>query len=192
MLTWHLTFERATDLHALVGAYQRALAPLSGLHPVPARWLHLTMQNVGYTDEVADGELRASTAAVTAAVAALPAFDLVFGRPQVHGEGIAIHPEPTDPVHGLLRTVREALATVLDHDAVHARPDQRGRLQPHVSVAYAGADRAAAPCVAALASVDPPPAVVPVTGISLIRQERILEPEWVYRWTTVTTAPLAG
>jgi len=192
MLTWHLTFEHATGLHALVGAYQRALAPLTGLHPVPPRWLHLTMQNVGYTDEVADEDLRASTAAVTAAVAALPAFDLVFGRPQVHGEGIAIHPGPTDSVHRLLHTVRGALATVLDHDAVHARPDQVGRLQPHVSVAYVGADRAAAPCVDALASVDAPPVTVPVTGISLIRQERVLEPEWVYRWTTVTTAPLAG
>ena len=192
MLTWHLTFEHATGLHALAGAYQRVLAPLPGLHPVPARWLHLTVQNLGYTDEIADGELRASTAAVTAAVAALPAFDLTFGRPQVHGEGIAIHPEPAGPVHQVLHTVRGAIATVLDHDAVHARPEQTGRFRPHVSIAYAGADRAAAPCVAALAAVDPPPVSVPVTGISLIRQERVLEPEWVYRWTTVTTAPLAA
>jgi 2'-5' RNA ligase len=191
MLTWHLTFEHATDLHAC-RRLQTGARPLAGLHPVPPRWLHLTMQNLGYTDEVADGALRASTAAVTAAVAALPAFDLVFGRPQVHGEGIAIHPEPADPVHRVLHAVREALATVLEHDAVHARPDQTGRFRPHVSVAYVGADRDAAPCVAALASVDPPLVTVPVTGISLIRQERVLEPEWVYRWTTVTTAPLAG
>ncbi|WP_214402505.1 2'-5' RNA ligase family protein [Pseudonocardia lacus] len=192
VLTWHLTFAHATDLHALVRTYQRALAPLPGLHPVPPRWLHLTVQSIGFTDEVTDRDLRASTAAVTGAVAALPAFDLVFGLPEVHGEGIAIHPRPAEPVHDLLRTMREALATVLDHDAVHARPDQTGRFRPHVGTAYAGADHPVAPYVEALAPVDAPPVTVPITGISLIRQERILEPEWVYRWTTVTTAPFAA
>jgi hypothetical protein len=57
LYTWHVTFEGQTDLHRLVRAYQARL-DLPGLDLVPVAWLHLTMQGVGFTDEVAGQDLR--------------------------------------------------------------------------------------------------------------------------------------
>jgi hypothetical protein len=32
---------------------------------------------------------------------------------------------------------------------------------------------------------------VPITAVTLIRQERLLGPDWLYRWTTEAVAPLS-
>ncbi len=190
MLTWHLTFEHATDLHALVRAYQQPLAALPDLHLIPAEWLHLTVQGLGYADEITDDQLTANTKAVTDAVAALSPFELTFGRPAIRGEAIGFHPEPAHPVHMLWSTIRGAIAAALGSDAVRVGPEQTHGFQPHVSIAYASAERDATPYINALDSVHAEPAAVPVTSVSLIRQDRVLDPEWVYRWTTAATAPL--
>ena len=63
--TFHITFddeaavEGLDELHRLATDYQRVLAPLPGLDMVPLQWLHLTMQNVGFTDEVSESEAAA-------------------------------------------------------------------------------------------------------------------------------------
>src|SRR5262245_33980474 len=62
--TFHITFEDGTveggpDLHRLTAAYQASLAGMPGLDLVPLQWLHLTMQNVGFTDEVGESDVQA-------------------------------------------------------------------------------------------------------------------------------------
>jgi 2'-5' RNA ligase len=186
-VTWHVTFGGAQALHELVDRYQRALAPLPGLRPVPIQWLHLTVQALGYDDE-GERAAEASTSAVVDAVARLRPFEITFGRPVVHGEAVAIEPEPADPLEELWHTIRSAIG----EDALPSRSQQRDGLHPHVSIAYGNADVDASPHVAALAGVPDAEAVVPITGVDLIRQTRVLAPEWVYRWTPVTTARLSG
>jgi hypothetical protein len=56
--TWHLTFDDAPELHRLATACQHALRPLPGRNTVPSRWLHLTLQSVGFDDEVDRGPRR--------------------------------------------------------------------------------------------------------------------------------------
>jgi 2'-5' RNA ligase len=181
MTTWHLTFEGAPALAAHAATYQRALAPLPGLHPVPARWLHLSVQEVGWADELDDERQRALTAAVTAALAPLPPLDLAFGAPVVAPEGIVLPATPAGPVEDVWRTIRAALGL----------PAADGFF-PHVTLAYAGEEHDAAPHRAALDRVAAPPVAVRVDAVSLIAQLRVLAPEWVYRWTPVATAPLTG
>jgi hypothetical protein len=66
---WHLTFGEQTVLRGraqllrVAGACQARLAGLPGLDLVPAEWLHLTVQPVGFADEVA-GAVRAGIAEV--------------------------------------------------------------------------------------------------------------------------------
>ena len=104
--TWHLTFQDTHDLHRLVANYHRQLDQLPGLNPVPLEWLHLTIQGVGYTDEVSDDQLDAVIVAVRAEVATLSTFDLTFDRPVILGEAIAIRPEPDDPLQHLRTAIR--------------------------------------------------------------------------------------
>src|SRR5687767_5412913 len=57
--TWHLTFEDQDDVHSLVMEYQSALRNVVGLDFVPPQWLHITMQGVGFVDEVSNTDIAA-------------------------------------------------------------------------------------------------------------------------------------
>ena len=48
--TWHYTFETCPALHELVAAYQGLLEELPTLDLIPQRWLHLTVQGLGFVD----------------------------------------------------------------------------------------------------------------------------------------------
>lgn len=62
-----------------------------------------------------------------------------------------------------------------------------------MSIAYSGAEQDATSVIAALdrAEAEIGTVEVPVTAVSLIEQERLLAPQWLYRWTTVAAALLA-
>lgn len=189
-LTWHLTFENVPELGQHVSAYQRALDGLPGLNLVPPRWLHLTVQSVGYADETPASTVSAVVDDVRREVAALGAFDLVFDRPAILGEAIAIPAEPTEPLQRLHTAIRTGIGSVIGAATVPTAPEQAHGFRPHVSIAYSHTEVDSAPYVAALAEVDRPPVIVPITAVTLIRQERQLAPHWLYRWTTEATAAL--
>src|SRR6266545_4096239 len=88
MYTWHVTFDGQDSLHELVASYQSALEPLSGLDLIPPRWLHLTMQGVGFIDEVPEDDVRSIVGAARSRCASLAPFELTFGAPKVDPEAI--------------------------------------------------------------------------------------------------------
>lgn len=190
MLTWHVTFENATDLRSMVAQYQRALDGLPGLSIVPVEWLHLTVQGVGYEDETPHEDVTAVVRAVRKELSALSPFDLTFGRPLIFGEAIAIRPEQTEPLQHLLTAIRSAIANALGTDAVPTGPEQAHGFRPHLTIAYSGIDADATPYREALGNVQQQPVTVTVATATLIRQERQLNPQWLYRWTVAGTAPL--
>jgi hypothetical protein len=116
----------------------------------------------------------------------------VFDRPTIYGEAAAIRSDPDAPVARLRDTVRAGLHDVLGDDGVPTAPEQARGFVPHVTVAYSRIDADAAPYVAALDRVVQPPTTVPVTRVTLIRQERLPAPHWQYRWTTEAVAPLGA
>ena len=129
-LTWHLVFPDSTPLARHVAAYQRAFDGLPGIDPVPAEWLHLTVQAVGWADEIPATTVSAVVAAVRARVSTLAPFDLVFDRPTIYGEAAAIRSDPDAPVARLRETVRAGLRDVLGDDGVPTAPEQaRGFLR---------------------------------------------------------------
>jgi 2'-5' RNA ligase len=191
-LTWHLIFPESAALAEHIAAYQCAVAGLPGLDPVPAEWLHLTVQAVGWADEVPAPTVAAVVDAVRARVAALTPFDLVFDRPTIYGEAAAISAQPDTPVVRLREAVRAGLRDVLGDDGVPIAPEQARGFLPHVTIAYSRIDADVAPYAAALDRAVRPPTTVPVTQVTLIRQERLLAPHWQYRWTTEAVAPLGA
>ncbi|WP_285104035.1 hypothetical protein [Promicromonospora sp. MEB111] len=78
---WHLTFDDATaaPLHELVGRLQEELAGVERLYLIPQRWPQVTMQGLGFTDEVSDDDVKAITRAAAERLAAVPAFELTLG-----------------------------------------------------------------------------------------------------------------
>jgi 2'-5' RNA ligase len=191
-LTWHVVFPDSPPLARHAAAYQRALEGLPGIDPVPADWLHLTVQAIGWADEVPAPTVAAVVEAVRARVAALAPFDLVFDRPTIYGEAAAIRGGPDAPIVRLRDTVRAGLRDVLGDDGVPTAHEQAHGFLPHVTIAYSRVDADAAPYAAALDHVIQPPTTVPVTRVTLIRQERLLAPHWHYRWTTEAVAVLSA
>lgn len=189
--TWHITFAGNSELCGHVGEYQRALSGLPGLDLVPPEWLHITVQAVGYADEIGNARLAAVVDAVTTAVTGRAPFTLTFGRPQVRSEAIAIFPEPDRPLCDLFDTIRAAMAGAIGPRAIPTDSGGTHGFRPHVSIAYSHAENDAGLYVRALESVALPAATITIPSVTLIRQERLLAPHWVYRWTTIASAPFA-
>ncbi len=191
--TFHITFDDDTavdgiaDLRRLTSEYQRALATLPGLDMVPLRWLHLTMQNVGFTDEVSAADARAVLAAARDRCSELPPFGLALGQAEVRGEAVALRPFRAEPVCQVRDAVRAAIRTV--RDVVPEAPEHARGFDPHVSIAYSNRDTPSDPVADAIERVASEVAAVTVRAAKLIVLDR---DERVYRWTTFGDVTLGG
>ncbi|MFI7633907.1 2'-5' RNA ligase family protein [Nonomuraea sp. NPDC049400] len=186
--TWHLTFENAPQLHQLAERYQAALAAIDGHNLIPARWLHLTVQSVGWVDEVTEEQLDQVTKAVAARLGQLAPVELAFHQPAVIGEAVVMAPIPADPLHQIWSEIRNGIAEVAGKAPTAA--EQAKGFRPHVSLTYFNRSGPARPYIDALNAVEADAVSVNVDQAALIVQNRVLDPEWVYRWNTRTAVPL--
>ncbi|MFI8346201.1 2'-5' RNA ligase family protein [Streptomyces sp. NPDC085596] len=120
--TWHLTWEGQDDVHRLAAEYRDALAPFAGeLTLIPDRWLHLTMQGIGFVGEVAEKDVRAIADAASERLAAVPAFDVQVGPHVLAPEAVLLTVHPAGSVHAVRSAIRGAIGDVLnDVDPGHA------------------------------------------------------------------------
>ncbi|MFH9428733.1 2'-5' RNA ligase family protein [Streptomyces sp. NPDC017615] len=145
--TWHLTWEGQDDVHRLAAEYRDVLAPFAGeLTLIPDRWLHLTMQGVGFVGEVVERDVHAVSAAARERLAAVPAFDVQVGPHVLDPEAVLLHVHPASAVTQVRDAIRGAIGDVLNDV-----PENATGFRPHVSVAYSASDSPAAPVEEALA-----------------------------------------
>jgi 2'-5' RNA ligase len=166
--TWHVVSLPGLAEHA--AAYQAVLEPLRDtvVDLVPPPWLHLTVQGVGFVDEVPDSQIAAMLAAAKQALADTGPLELSFDRPMIRPEAIAIHPTPTAGLVAMRQSLRDAAAGAgLQLDG----PDPEA-WQPHVSIAYVHTPGPADPVRHALAQVQQPPVTVTADSVTLIQLYR--------------------
>jgi 2'-5' RNA ligase len=182
--TWHLTFDDATaaPLHDLVGRLHDGLAGIEGLDLIPQRWLHLTMQGLGFTDEVADDDVDAITRAGAKRLAAVPAFDLTLGPIEADDEATGLLVRPWAAVAAVRDSIREAIADVWDE--VPESPE----FHPHVSIAYSNANVPTGPIRDRVAPLrDLESVTIPIAAAQLIRLNRDNQ---MYEWDVVANLQL--
>jgi 2'-5' RNA ligase len=182
--TWHLTFDGAEEVHAVAARYRAALAGLPWITLVPDRWLHLTMQGVGFTDEVTDQDLGAIIEAAGVRLAAVEPVTVQLGPAIVADEAVALPAQPDAAVRAIRAAIRAGIAEVWGEDSV---PEHAERFRPHASVAYLGAEGPAAPYVEAISHVRDGSARAPIRAASLIRLNRDRQ---MYEWDTLAKVPL--
>lgn len=183
---WHITFDHAPDLHQLVDQYQRALAGLPGLDPVPREWLHLTMQGVGHVEDIDANTLEGIVASAQRRLADLDSISVDFHRPVIRPEAIALPAIPPAAVDQIRATVRAAITDHLGPDAV---PDNAQGFQPHVTLAYSAAVQSARDAESALATIQPPAVTTVIPCASLIEMHRDRR---MYEWRTIAEARIGG
>jgi len=146
MYTFHITFDGQPAVHQLASGCQKALRGLDGIDLVPPRWLHLTVQGAGFTDEVSDADADAITRAARDRLASLPAPSVRLGPVTITPEAILLPAQPD----AALTAVRAALRAAILDVWPPSRLMEADTWTPHVTVAYSNSDGPAAPYQAAL------------------------------------------
>ncbi|MGH3825821.1 MAG: 2'-5' RNA ligase family protein [Pseudonocardiaceae bacterium] len=182
--TWHVTFDDQPAAHQLAADYVPILEDLPTLDPIPVRWLHLTMQGIGFTDEVARADIEAIVEAARDRCAELTLFTITLGPARVDPEALMLPVWPPEPVACLRATIRTAIADVRGPDNVPESPDD---FRPHVSLAYSNAAGPAAPIAQRLTARPVTSAEITVRRATLIDLNR---DHRAYQWTDVATAEL--
>lgn len=184
--TWHLTFDNQHDLHRLVTDYQNALRDVPGLDLVSIPWLHITMQGIGFTDEVPDADRDAIIDATRRRLATIPAPTLTFHHVTLRPEAIALYPHPAEPVHRIRSEIREAIADVWGTSRV---PESATGYEPHLSIAYVNKNTDPSRAIEAISALTANLTRLVLTSASCIALQGV---NHAYHWDTHATAHLAG
>jgi hypothetical protein len=174
-------------LHKLVAGYRTALGGIHGIDPVPPPWLHLTMQGIGFTNEVSNAELNAVTDGLMKRFARISPPVVTFARPTVQTEAIYLPATPAPPVDELRRTAYSVIEKALGL----GRVSYVNRYRPHVSIAYISAPGPAMPIIDALrqtAAIDNP-VTVTIRAASVLTFHRDNQ---MYEWTSAVRVPIGG
>lgn len=182
---WHLTFDHAPDLHRLAEEFSGALA-VPGLDVIPVKWLHLTMQGVGFTDEVSPADVESIAEAARRRLADVEPFEVVVTPTVIEPEVVRTDVTPVESVARVRSAIRAGMADVWGADQV---PEAESGFVSHVSLAYSSCDGPAEPIVAAARSVQVKPARATISEAQMIILNR---DNRQYQWTTYAVAPLGG
>lgn len=182
--TWHITFTDQPAITRLANDYAAALADLPVYDPIPIRWLHLTLQGIGFTDEIARHDVDQIVERARDHCAQLAPFTITIGPAEIDPEALALPVEPVAELAAVRVAIREAIGDVLGSDQV---PEQAEGFRPHVSLGYTNAAGPAAAPIEALARHAERRAEITVDSVSLIDLNR---DEKMYQWTDVARVQL--
>ncbi|GGM29443.1 hypothetical protein GCM10011608_12630 [Micromonospora sonchi] len=182
---WLLRLGESGTVRALASRCQAALGHIPTLDMVPLKWLHLTVQKVGFTDEVPAAQLDQIVAAAQRRLAILPPIPLRVGPLTGSAGAVRFSAGPHPPVHSVRQVLRQALAEVRGERAV---PTRATAFVPHVSIAYNNAPTDATPVIDAVAGLRRVASVTTVVhGVELVELRR--EPG-SYAWDVLATGTL--
>ena len=177
----HFTMEQHAGLAKLVAQYQAALRDFPGLDLIPKRWLHLTMQGIGFVDELNDDAVTVLAATIRQRLAEVPPPVVTFHRPVIRPEAVYLPAEPAAPVAAVRTAVRTAINAVLGPDLAELAAKTVQTYRPHVSIAYSNTEQAAEPVARALSSVDAARVTVTLDHVDLLTFHR---DHRMYEWTS--------
>lgn len=182
--TWHVTFDDQPAAHHLAADYAPVFEDVPTLDPIPVRWLHLTLQGVGFTDEVDRADVDAMVNAARDRCSELAPFTITLGPARVDPEALILPVLPIEAIVRLRVTIRAAIADVWGLDNVPEDPDD---FRPHVSLAYSNSAGSAAPITQRLRKALVTSADITVRRVTLIDINRDRR---MYQWTDVAVAAL--
>jgi 2'-5' RNA ligase len=181
--TWHITFAAAPAVAALADQYAAAVADLPEYDPIPLQWLHLTMQGIGFTDEIDRDTVDQIVEAARTRLATVSPVKVTIGPAEIDPEALRLPVHPVEPLTGIRNAIRSAIADVRGRDNVTESTEYR----PHVSLGYTNTTGPARRAADALARHEPHTAQVLVDAVALIDLNRDHK---MYQWTTVAEARL--
>ena len=185
MYSFFLTFEHSMESAEQIQSHYAPALITDALDIVPARWMHLTVQGLGFTDEVERLEVDAVTAAITEACRGVSAISISVSNPTVAEEGVVLKAAPSDPLAALKLLVRDILTDVRDPSLLEGS----AAFTPHVTLAYANKSADAAGTIRSLAQLGPFSIEVNFNRMQLVRLGR---DEQMYTWQVISEIGLGS
>ena len=185
----HLTLDDQPQLRELVADYQQALTGMPGIDLIPPRWLHLTMQGIGFTDEIGAAELVALDQALTAELGTIDPPTVEFRYLTVDPEAIYLKAHPAEALYPLRLKMHAAALSVLGAERFTEPAPDHAKFLPHVSIGYINRDGEAEPIAATLDSLDTRPVKVTFAKADLLEFHRDRR---MYEWTSATPIPIGS
>ncbi len=166
---WLLPLGDQPGLRHLVNQYQYALRDLPGFDPVPLEWMHVLVQDVGFTDEVPEAGTATLLDAARTRLAGTPPMPLTFQDAVVLPESLALPARPEAALDDLRSALRDVSTDAVAGETLPGEPEETDR---HVSLAYPTADGPAVFAAAVLDATEVEAATVHVPSVSLVRLTR--------------------
>lgn len=128
-LWWYATFESDPTVRRLARDVQETIRPGAPVDPIPLRWLHLSLAEVGYVADVPAAVAHECVSAAREALAATEGVPLSVGPATAMPGAVVL--DVRAPVLGELQdNLVTALASTVRH------PPAQRPFAPHISVAY--------------------------------------------------------
>ena len=134
-LLWYLTFENQPRLWQLAERLHNRLDGVSSVDPVPPPWLHLTVEDVAFVDEIAPRQVEDLVEAAASALVGWSAPPLVLGPVAEMRDALVLEAAPRQDLHELRDRLRACTSVAVGPDNVRGPR----RFAPHVSFAYVNA-----------------------------------------------------
>lgn len=183
-LWWYLTFGDQAEVVGLSERFGAAMRDCDPVDVVLPRWLHLTLREVGYVEEVCSEEVEVTVQTARARLADVAPFELELGPVACLPGAVVMEARPAALV--------EQLRSCLPGRGPRTEKEEHGPsptvLVPHVSVAYVNRD-----CSEALVMDGVPGDVHPVR----VQVERVVlavvtRHSRRYDWTVLADVALTG
>jgi 2'-5' RNA ligase len=184
-----MTLDDQPQLRELVASYQQALATTPGIDLIPPQWLHLTMQGIGFVDEIGRGELVALGNALTTELGTIKPPAVEFHSLTVRPEAIYLKAHPADALYPLRQRMHDAVAAVLGPTRFPEAEPERSKFNPHVSIGYVNQDQEAEPIAEALRSLTPRTISITFAKANLLEFHR---DHHMYEWTSSMPIAIGG
>jgi 2'-5' RNA ligase len=183
-LWWYLTFGYQAEVVGLSERLAAAVKDRRTVDVVPPRWLHLTLREVGYVDEVSPEDVDEAARVARTRLAHVPAFELELGPPASLPGAVVLEARPAALV--------DQLRSCLPGRGPRAQNAEHGSsptvLMPHVSVAYVNSD-----CPEPLVMDRVPKDAAPVRAqVDRVVLAVVTRHQRRYQWTVAHDVPLAG
>lgn len=181
-LLWYLTFEQTPDVQAAAAPCTDLLWE-SGADIVPPEWLHLTVNHVGFADELDARAVRASAAEIRRRLEDVEPFELTLGPMESLPDAVVLAAGPA----GRLNRLRAIVCGALAHTGMPEPDDLDEVFWPHVSLCYTNRRTDQALLRDAVWTADPTTVQVRCDRLA---QVLVTRADGHYRWEVVDDVPL--
>ncbi|MBV9161118.1 MAG: 2'-5' RNA ligase family protein [Pseudonocardiales bacterium] len=179
--TWHITFLQNSQLVDFSARHKQIIDKFETLDQVPVSGLHITLQGIGFVDEVARADIDHIVAVTRARCSRLRDFEIEIGPTVVDAEGVYAPVHPIETVTELRKALRGGIGDTWGEENV---PESIEGFRPHLTFAYSNGVGSIRDVEAALKASDPGTVRTEISTVSLINLNRDRR---LYEWSQVAT-----